>query len=343
MVNTKQHPRSQQRGNPILSYEVEVESWRFTAYIFFWGFCAFARFVSVRYVVAYLEAGPETPGDTCGPFGDRGSNSRLQKEGIVTPGEGFDFYTETHLEDFFGFSNICTNWDYTPARESTAMVYPLFEYSLLIYLVLDFLNTKIAYLKGEINEWFWGFSKVCIVFNLFFCAMFRMIFVCIAYEQVKQHTMGFLGLQIALILVAIQNTLFMIDTNVAYKYLGGTVTSTRFWALFYLVVLIIISGFKVTATIYVVQNGVGAPWTLKPSGINGWYVGRLVDIIWMIVNAILPLFISRLRANEDSPLIIEVRTKDEPTYIDGSSEESAALTSGGGEARYESVVQEAAI
>lgn len=342
MVSTKQQPNNQPRGSPILSYEVEVESWRFIVYIFFWFMVFFAMFMSQNYVAPMLAAGPELPGNTCGAFANRGPNSRLQNDGVVIPGEGFDFSTETHLQDFFGFRNICTNWDYTPARETTAMVYPLFEYSLLIYLVLDFLNTKIAYLRGELNEWFWVFSKVCFVVNIFFCAMFRMIFVCIAYEQVKHHTMGFLGLQVALILIAIQNTLFMIDTNVAYKYLGGTIASTRFWSLLYLVGLIIISGFKVTATIYVVQEGVGAPWTMKESGVPNYKIGELVDRIWMVFNAILPLFISRLRANEDCPLVIEVKTKDEPLYIDGS-EESAALTSGGGEAKYEAVVQEAAI
>jgi hypothetical protein len=47
---------------------------------------------------------------------------------------------------------ICTNWDYSPARELTAMYYPLFEYSLLLYLVLDFLVSAISYKKDNNNR-----------------------------------------------------------------------------------------------------------------------------------------------------------------------------------------------
>ena len=121
-----------------------------------------------------------------------------------------------------------------------------------------------------------------------------MIFIFIAYEQVKMHTIGFLGLQIALILIAIKETVFVIHTGVAYKFLGGTVARTRTWAILYIVGLLMISISKVVATIYVVHEGVGAAWTMRPSGVFGWYAGQLLDRIWMLFNAILPLFFSRL-------------------------------------------------
>ena len=172
-----------------------------------------------------------------------------------------------------------------------------------------------------------------------------MIFVSIAYEEVQQHTLGFLGLQIALILISVQNTLFIIDTKVSYKYLGGTIAQTKFWAILFLVGLLIISGFKLAATIFVVMNGVGAKWTLQPSGLFGWFVGEWVDRIWMVFNAIMPLFISRMRAKEDSPLVFEIKNQDEPIYIDESSEESTALSFGGSGngSKYEAVTQEASI
>ena len=91
----------------------------------------------------------------------------------VNLGEGFDFKTQSHLIQLFGFANICANWDYSPSRELTAMVYPLFEYSLLVYLCLDFLNTKLSYQRGELEEWFWSFSKIVFPINLFLCAQFR--------------------------------------------------------------------------------------------------------------------------------------------------------------------------
>lgn len=73
----------------------------------------------------------------------------------------------------FGFKNICANWDYSPSRELTAMVYPLFEYSLLIYLILDFWTTQLANNRGELNAWFWKFSQIAFCINIVLCAQFR--------------------------------------------------------------------------------------------------------------------------------------------------------------------------
>ena len=92
---------------------------------------------------------------------------------LAQPGEGFDFYTQNHLRERFGFSNICTNWDYSPSRELTGMIYPIFEYALMIYLVLDFINTKLAYQRGELTEWFWIFSKIVFPVNVFLGTQFR--------------------------------------------------------------------------------------------------------------------------------------------------------------------------
>ena len=91
----------------------------------------------------------------------------------VELGEGFDFTTQSHLKDLFGFNNICANWDYSPSREITAMFYPLFEYSLLFYLVMNYVSTKLAYEKGLLKDWFWNLSQFIFPLNLFLCAQFR--------------------------------------------------------------------------------------------------------------------------------------------------------------------------
>ncbi len=254
-------------------------------------------------------------------------------------GEGFDFRTESHLVQLFGFANICANWDYSPSREFTAMVYPLFEYSLLVYLVLDFVQTKLSYKRGELTEWFYAFSKIVFPINIFLCAQFRMIFVCIAYENVSQHTAGFLGLQISLVLVALQNTIYVIDSNVSYDFLGG-ITNTRLVAIAYLIGLCSISFVKVQATIFVVMNGRGAPWTLEPAAIGDQVVGQLVDKVWMIFNAVLPLVISYVRSKNEYPLDIVI-TSDEPNYVEKGQEMKPLNKSGGGGGlKYESSVQE---
>ena len=127
-----------------------------------------------------------------------------------------------------------------------------------------------------------------------------MIFVCIAYENVQQHTAGFLGLQVVLILVAVQNVLYIIDADVSYEFLGG-IKRTRQVAITYLVLLLVISAVKVSATIFIVANGYGADWTRRKTAIEGVVSGQIVDWIWMVFNAVLPLGISIVRQRGDPP------------------------------------------
>lgn len=154
----------------------------------------------------------------------------------------------------------------------------------------------------------------------------------IAYENVRGHTAGFLGLQIALIIVALQDVWFIYDTNTAYKQLGSThearLKNTRMLALAYVIGDLIICSFKITATIYVVSEGHGAPWTLKQSFIPGKCVGQVVDIIWMIFNALIPLFVSNFRSKNEVPLKIVI-SQDAAPYIEATAAgENAPLTGG---------------
>ncbi len=166
-----------------------------------------------------------------------------------------------------------------------------------------------------------------------------MIFVCIAYEDPSKHTAGFLGLQISLILVALKNVLYVIDSNESVSWLGG-IKQTRMVAIAYLIGLMAISSVKITATIYVVQYGRGAPWTLEPSPVPGNCVGQLVDKIWMIFNAVLPLIISYVRSKSEYPLDITI-TSEEPMYIAPGTEMKPLAKGGAGGLKYEASVQEA--
>lgn len=324
-----------------LSFSVPPESWRFIAYLMFWLMCILAIILSKTLVEPYLAKGPED-GSVCGPF------NRDDPDFGVSPGQGFDFSTQSHLKHLFGFSkfiqngisncsihcfisilhslvalshalflltsaffickdNICAYWDYSPSRELTAMFYPLFEYSLLIYLCLDFLATAIANKRGQIKPWFWRFSQIVFPLCIFLCSQFRMIFVSIAYENVQGHTAGFLGLQVALILIAFHNAIFIWESNTAYKQLGGPqngLRNTRIGIIVYLVGQVSIFIAKVYATIYVVSYGKGAPWTLRPLG--SVVAGQVVDWIWMIFNAIIPLILAFFRCKNEAPLVITV-------------------------------------
>ena len=265
----------------------------------------------------------------------------------------------THLP-FYYYHRALQTWElvFPPERDSTspprviscnssvllifaptAMAYPLFEYSLIIYLCLDFCATTISYKRGELTEGFWMFSKIVFPITILLCSQFRMIFVILAYVNVSGHTAGFLGLQVALILVAIQNTGYVYDAEISYDAVGG-VKNTRRLALAYIIGDLIICTFKITATIFVVQNGYGAPWTLEPSPLPGKCMGQMIDMIWMIFNAVIPLVLSHFRSKNEFPLAINITQSS--IYTDGSSStEKKGLTSGGGShSKYENRVYE---
>jgi len=237
----------------------------------------------------------------CGPFDREGGPFNL------TYGEGFDYKTENHLIEFFGFGNICTNWDYTPAREITAMVFPLFEYSMMIYLALNAINEKLAHNRGEISDSFYRSTQIFNPIIAFLCTMFRMIFVFIAYENPKMHTAGFLCLQLGLVFIAIQNAAFVIMTGQTYPKIGLTNRKqVALAAKIYLILLFIASFLKIQGTIYIVKNGLGSKFYKTKVFGGKLLMGKLIDYFWMPLNALVPLGIAWARACHEDPLTIQI-------------------------------------
>ena len=122
-----------------------------------------------------------------------------------------------------------------------------------------------------------------------------------------------LFLLIIVILVVIQNTIYVVDTQVAYQFLGG-LRNTRIVFAIYLISVIAFSAAKVITTIHIVLYGTAMPFTLKEIDGSGWVVGRVIDIIWMILNAVIPLFVAFIRARSEPPLKIDVGMKN-PLFV----------------------------
>mmetsp|Transcript_24082 Transcript_24082/g.53116 ORF Transcript_24082/g.53116 Transcript_24082/m.53116 type:complete len:793 (+) Transcript_24082:215-2593(+) len=286
------------------SFIVQPEVWRLRMYIFFWSMCGFAYIVTHLFVISLLEEGapPNTPREQlgCGPFNRNGWDG-------LEYGDGFDFKKQNHLKEQFGFSNICTYWDYTPSREWTAMYFPLFEYSCVLYLILDYFAMKLSFQKGEIPGWYWRLVKMVTPVCLFFCIMFRMIFVEISYLVVGKHTAGFLGLQIALLSIAIMNVCYIYLTKQSYPTFGVSSAAARKIALTYLSINLPISALKIYGTAYIVFIPSHKPpgfYSLPtPFGVK---FAKALDIVWMIMNAILPVAIAFVRMTDEESLVVEI-------------------------------------
>jgi len=206
------------------------------------------------------------------------------------------------------FLDICVYWDYTPSRELTALYYPLFEYSFLLYVILDYFQIRLTF-QGTRRTGIILWTNILLPIKIILIAWFRMIFV---YQvNMKQpeygqgygpylegalgHTMGFFGLQLALILVAVENVLFIHWTQVEYPYLGkrGTLVASTL----YIIIVIPLTLFK----IYVAFTA------LIGRKINQFMViGRIVDVLWMLLIALMPLLFAQVGRKRSAHLKVTV-------------------------------------
>lgn len=271
-----------------ITFEVQPETLRFYAYVFFWTMGIIAILLTEFVVRDYLLAGPAPGEPSCPPFEN---------------GKGFDLHTDSHLIQVYGFNNICSNWDYSPAREIVALFYPVFEYTLLLYLVFDFINTTVAYQKGWVSRRYFRVARALFPVMIVLCSWFRMIFVILVYENARGHTAGFLGLQLTLMMVACLNVWYIAETKIEYGFLGG-LRGTRVCALVYLVCDLAVSAAKFWLDSNVVAGYPYPSWGMIE--FHGLVVGQIVDQIWMLFNAVLPLIISYVRSKQERPLEISI-------------------------------------
>lgn len=302
---SNENRRAPDNEKDVLDVTVSVEAVRTVAYINFFIMIGCAVVIFNARVVPRLAAGPvdaegNPTNNTCGSF-DGALGDRVDPP--VLPGEGFDAATQSHLVRAFGYNNVCATWDYSPSREITAMVYPLFEYALLLYLFFDFVQTLIYYKKGWVSQTYYRVFLVVFLPIIIGCSWFRMIFVVIAYMDLSGHTAGFFCLQITLILVAMMNTYFILDSKAEYSWLGGR-KGTIIVASVYIFCNLIISPIKLYLTAEIVFKGRPAPWSLNM--VAGNLAGQTVDNLWTVFNAVIPLFVSVVRAFSEPSLKIKV-------------------------------------
>ena len=97
------------------------------------------------------------------------------------------------------------------------MYYPIFEYTLLMYIIADYLNVAVHWKKGVLSIRYYKVFKICFPIMIICVALFRLIFVMIAYIDVRGHIFGFLLLQIALVMIACLNVWFIVEARIEYR------------------------------------------------------------------------------------------------------------------------------
>jgi len=123
-----------------------------------------------------------------------------------------------------------------------------------------------------------------------------MIFIIAVYDNPTGHTLGFFGMQIALCLIALTNTLYVIETKRTFG--KCTIAGTAILGWLYFLILLFLTAFKMTWGSSVLMYGEEGAITDNST------LTSTVDTIWMIFAAFLPLPLSFWEARGEPPLQI---------------------------------------
>lgn len=178
------------------------------------------------------------------------------------------------------------------------MVYPLFEYSFLLYIVLEHINMSVAFAKNQVPLWMHRTSKVLLPIKIVLVAWFRMIFINLVSVNMLAHSFGFLGLQVGLCLVALENVLFLNATQVSYEWLGGR-RNTKIASWTYLIVASVTTFFKMFFTTYNILTRTRFPG-VTPA------LTKAIDHFWMLLIAVMPIWFARIHIKKEPALSFTV-------------------------------------
>lgn len=182
----------------------------------------------------------------------------------------------------------------------------MFEYSLLIYIFLNFYQIRNDFDNDKVGSRMILSTKILFWVKIVLVAWFRMIFIVTVTQDsipffgtkmspVVGHTLGFLGMQVALILVAFENVVYLFYTN--QRIFGMPPGVSKKAAILYLSSLIVVTVLKVSWAISLFANGtpwIGAPWP------------HIFDRFWMVLAAVLPIFfaINGMRTEPEMEIIL---------------------------------------
>jgi len=270
---------------PCIQFEVVHASWRCIAYATFGIMLLFAKMCTNINVKPILAEGDNT---TCMPFQDRPN--------------GFDMDTDSHLIRFFGYNNMGIIWDYSPSRERTALIFPIVEYSFLIYIALNLIHSLILSRKGVVGHHYWLIAKVFFVIEFFLIAWSRMMFIFVAHRIIFLHATSFLGLLLLLSLIAIGDVLEILGTN---EVCFGSLKATRIICTNYVTCNVIICALKIYIYVNVIFTG-SSPNFIRREVLGNIMIGKIIDRIWLIFNYVIPFIASFIRVSKEKALMMNI-------------------------------------
>ena len=109
------------------------------------------------------------------------------------------------LELKLGYTNICINVDYDPAM---AYIFPFVEYAMVLYVILNWCSAYKIFRNDNNSHMSMFFTISTTITEVLLIAWFRIITVTCADENIAGHTIPFMGLQLSLAMISVQNCIF---------------------------------------------------------------------------------------------------------------------------------------
>jgi hypothetical protein len=197
-------------------------------------------------------------------------------------------------------------WDYSPAKEATALVYPLFEYLVIAYVIATYLQTTNNFHNNKLSAHIRKSSQIFLFLKIVLISWFRMIFVCSVLADpipifgtilapATAHTLGFLGMQFALIIIAFEDLIYIHYKGVSMW--GMSVDVTKKTVVVYFAIFFITTCLKISLASSLFING------------DLWLSGswpQIFDRAWMVLAGFMPLLFSVHGIKNEPEIMIQI-------------------------------------
>jgi len=204
-------------------------------------------------------------------------------------------WDKTPLVKTFGYNNMCVNWDYEPSTTLTALIYPVVEVPLLIYV---FTSQFKFHTHPKVSATMRTLVFCSGVLQFFLAVTFRLIFVENAFLHTLLHTVPFMGLQVGLVLIALQNHYYR------YHITNPLKGDRKILSHFYLFSLVAVTAAKLFLNTNIFLGNFVVS-TMPSVGMAGEWLDRF----WMILAAFVPMLLAiYIRATDPTGVVSVVIT-----------------------------------
>jgi hypothetical protein len=198
---------------------------------------------------------------------------------------------------------VCVMWDFSPAKEVAAIIFPLAQYLFQAYLLVCLIRSYQSALAGEVPRWYLILTCVFTAITMLIIAEFHIVFIISPEVSVGGHTYPFILLQVGLLLIATQNYIYnhLIGHRLFEASVGpvfATLLATMYLVCFFAVTLI---------KIIIIGSILNGRPVLDTTVSSGASLAQAADTLWVIFAVPIPMAIAAAQRHNTPSMILQMR------------------------------------